>query len=260
MVKSLTGGGGSLSQLSWSGVYTSTVSARLLQPLMYSFPLITRGWPFTTISSSMFLHVVQLKVMAVGTVGCGVVDLCGSNAYSFLVLKSTISIGCLVLFVVACKNNSLNIMWVVVLHKQLRLYYFTHKLIKGSLVAIAPPTDTTTLLVGIHLLIKTIIPILGKWQPKVHSRQYILRHNYMYAYKGLHPHTVTSLCTESWGVSSQGCICRDLTELERRNFSVWTSNCSCWRVVSSSSPRTSACFSAWRRSLDACNWVFWPDN
>ncbi len=51
----------------------------------------------------MFLHVVQLKVMAVGTVGCGVVDLCGSNA--FPVLESTILIGCVVLFVVACKNE-----------------------------------------------------------------------------------------------------------------------------------------------------------
>ena len=51
----------------------------------------------------MSLHVVQLKVMAVGTVGCGVVDLCGSNA--FPVLESTILIGCVVLFVVACKNR-----------------------------------------------------------------------------------------------------------------------------------------------------------
>ncbi len=52
------------------------------------------------------MHVVQLKVMAVGTVGCGVVDLCGSNA--FPVLESTILIGCLVLFVVACKNKRYN--------------------------------------------------------------------------------------------------------------------------------------------------------
>ena len=41
--------------------------------------------------------------MAVGTVGCGVVELCGSNA--FPVLESTILIGCVVLFVVACKNR-----------------------------------------------------------------------------------------------------------------------------------------------------------
>ncbi len=40
------------------------------------------------------LHLVQLKVMAVGTVGCGVVDLCGSNAFPVLE-----SIGCVVLFV-----------------------------------------------------------------------------------------------------------------------------------------------------------------
>ena len=51
----------------------------------------------------MLLHGVQLKVMAVGTVGCGVVDLCGSNA--FPVLESTILIGRVVLFVVSCKNK-----------------------------------------------------------------------------------------------------------------------------------------------------------
>ncbi len=50
----------------------------------------------------MSLHVVQLKVMAVGTVGCGVVDLCGSNAFP---VQSTILIGRVVLFVVACKNK-----------------------------------------------------------------------------------------------------------------------------------------------------------
>ncbi len=51
----------------------------------------------------MRMRVIQLKMMAVGTVGCGVVDLCGSNAFS--VLESTILIGCVVLFVVACKNR-----------------------------------------------------------------------------------------------------------------------------------------------------------
>ncbi len=45
----------------------------------------------------MCLHVVQLMVMAVGTVGCGVVDLCGS--------ESTI----LIAFVVAYKNRKYNI-------------------------------------------------------------------------------------------------------------------------------------------------------
>ena len=51
----------------------------------------------------MSLHlVVQLKVMAVGTVGCGVVDLCGSNA--FPVLESTILIAFVVLFMAICKN------------------------------------------------------------------------------------------------------------------------------------------------------------
>ncbi len=42
----------------------------------------------------MSLHLVQLKVMAVG---CGVVDLCGS--------ESTILIASVVLFVVAYKHN-----------------------------------------------------------------------------------------------------------------------------------------------------------
>ena len=49
----------------------------------------------------MSLRLVQLKVMAVGTVGCGVVDLCGSN--EFLVIESTILTGFVVLFVVPCK-------------------------------------------------------------------------------------------------------------------------------------------------------------
>ncbi len=43
----------------------------------------------------MSLRLVQLNVMAVGTVGCGVVDLCGS--------ESTILIAFVVLFVVAYK-------------------------------------------------------------------------------------------------------------------------------------------------------------
>ncbi len=45
----------------------------------------------------MSLRLVQLKVMAVGTVGCGVVDLCGS--------ESTILIASVVLFVVAYKSK-----------------------------------------------------------------------------------------------------------------------------------------------------------
>ncbi len=49
----------------------------------------------------MSLHVVQLMVMAVGTVGCGVVDLCGSEA--------TILIAFVVSFVVAYKNRKYNI-------------------------------------------------------------------------------------------------------------------------------------------------------
>ncbi len=50
----------------------------------------------------MSLHVVQLMVMAVGTVGCGVVDLCGS--------ESTILIALLVMFVVVVyKNGKFNI-------------------------------------------------------------------------------------------------------------------------------------------------------
>ncbi len=48
----------------------------------------------------MSLHLVQLKVMAVGTVGRGVVDLCGS--------ESTILIAFVVLFVVAYKNRKYN--------------------------------------------------------------------------------------------------------------------------------------------------------
>ena len=52
----------------------------------------------------MFLHFVQLKVMAVGTVGCGVVDLCASNL--FPVLESTIfKFAFVVLLVVVCKNR-----------------------------------------------------------------------------------------------------------------------------------------------------------
>ncbi len=49
----------------------------------------------------MCLHVVQLMVMAVGTIGCGVVDLCGS--------ESTILIAFVVLFVAAYKNRKFNI-------------------------------------------------------------------------------------------------------------------------------------------------------
>ena len=48
----------------------------------------------------MSLHLVQLKVMAVGTVGCSVVDLCGSNL--FPLLESTILIAFVVLLVVIC--------------------------------------------------------------------------------------------------------------------------------------------------------------
>ncbi len=48
----------------------------------------------------MSLHLVQLKVMAVGTVGCGVVNLCGSN--TFPVLGSTILIAFAFLVLVAC--------------------------------------------------------------------------------------------------------------------------------------------------------------
>ena len=41
--------------------------------------------------------------MAVGTVGCDVVDLCGSN--SFPILKSTTLIAFVVLFVVVCEKS-----------------------------------------------------------------------------------------------------------------------------------------------------------
>ena len=48
----------------------------------------------------MCLHLVQLKIMAVGTVCRGVVDLC-----AFLALESTILIGCGVFLAVVCKSR-----------------------------------------------------------------------------------------------------------------------------------------------------------
>ncbi len=60
----------------------------------------------------MSLHVFQLKVMAVETVGCGVVDFCGSNAFPVLELTA--------FFLVACKINIL-IVTVLVLQTRLQI-------------------------------------------------------------------------------------------------------------------------------------------
>ncbi len=87
----------------------------------------------------MFLHFVQLKVMAVGTVGCGVVDLCASNL--FPVLESTIfKFAFVVLLVVVCKNRIVVIIMIkfVSSQSQTRLYYDTH------LIVVAVPIHCPT--------------------------------------------------------------------------------------------------------------------
>ncbi len=73
------------------------------------------GSPSTLIFQCLSLHLVQLKMIAVGTVSCGVVNLCGSN--SFPVLEPATFVA---LFMVVYKND---ILFRLVCIVQTQLYY-----------------------------------------------------------------------------------------------------------------------------------------